>query len=56
MNAWDCVAGLLMVREAGGRTGAFPGPGGLTEGGPVLAAAPGVAEGFAEATGLIFES
>ena len=26
MNAWDCVAGLLMVREAGGRTGPFPGP------------------------------
>lgn len=54
MNAWDCVAGLLMVREAGGRVGAFPGAGGLADGGPVFAAAPGVAEGFAVATGLGF--
>ena len=53
MNAWDCVAGLLMVAEAGGRVGAFPGPGGLAEGGAVIAAAPGVAEGFAAATGLV---
>lgn len=24
MNAWDCLAGLLMVREAQGQTGAYP--------------------------------
>ncbi len=42
MNAWDCLAGLLMIREAGGRTAPFPAPGrALTDGGPVLAAAPG---------------
>lgn len=37
MNPWDCLAGLLMVREAGGKTLPFPpGPGG----GIVLAGAP----------------
>jgi myo-inositol-1(or 4)-monophosphatase len=55
MNAWDCVAGLLMVREAGGRVGAFPGAGGLVGGGPVFAAAPGVAAEFSVATGLGLE-
>ncbi len=44
MNAWDCLAGLLMVREAGGQTGTFPAHAGdIAKGGPVLAAAPGVA-------------
>lgn len=37
MNPWDCLAGLLMVREAGGQTLSFP-PG--PDGGIVLAAAP----------------
>jgi len=39
MNPWDCLAGLLMVREAGGQTLPFP-PG--ADGGCVLAAAPAV--------------
>jgi myo-inositol-1(or 4)-monophosphatase len=52
MNAWDCLAGLLMVEEAGGRVGRFLETGGLDDGGPVIAAAPGIAEGFAAATGL----
>lgn len=39
MNPWDCLAAMLMVREAGGRTAPFPGDG---SGGPVLATAPGV--------------
>ena len=39
MNPWDCLAGLLMVREAGGQTLPFP-PG--AGGGVVLAAAPAV--------------
>lgn len=42
MNAWDCVAGLLMVHEAGGRILPFPTGAALEAGGPVLAAAPGV--------------
>ena len=56
MNAWDCLAGLLLVREAGGRVGPFLDLGSLTEGGPVIAAAPGIAQGFAEATGLALEA
>lgn len=39
INAWDCEAGLLMVREAGGWTAEFPGEGRtLQTGGPVIAA------------------
>ena len=56
MNAWDCLAGLLLVAEAGGRVGPFLSLGSLTAGGPVIAAAPGIAEGFAEATGLALEA
>ena len=52
MNSWDCLAGLLLVREAGGVTGPFLSLGGLTEGAPVLAAAPGVATVLSEATGI----
>lgn len=50
MNAWDCLAGLLMVREAGGVTGAYPAvEGELLTGGEIFAAAPGVAVDFSEA-------
>ena len=52
MNSWDCLAGLLMVREAGGVTGPFLSLGGLTGGAPVLAAAPGVAAVLSGATGI----
>lgn len=41
MHAWDCLAGLLLVREAGGRTAPYPEGEGRRDGGPVLAAAPG---------------
>lgn len=41
MNVWDCLAGLLIVREAGGRTLPMPADA-MDMGGPVLAAAPGV--------------
>ena len=40
MNAWDCLAGLLMVREAGGRTAPFRPDGDLGRPDRVLAAAP----------------
>jgi myo-inositol-1(or 4)-monophosphatase len=43
MNAWDCLAGLLIVEEAGGWAGKFPEDAELMKGGPVLAAAPGAA-------------
>jgi len=42
MHPWDCLAGLLMVREAGGRTHPFPAGAALEQGGRVLGAAPGV--------------
>lgn len=43
INAWDCLAGLLLVEEAGGKVNRFLNGEGLTRGNPVLAAAPGVA-------------
>lgn len=52
INAWDCLAGLLLVEEAGGRTNAFLDEHGLLEGNPVLAAAPGVAALVSAATGI----
>lgn len=42
MNAWDCLAGLLMIREAGGRTAPFCDTVPLEQGDRALAAAPGV--------------
>ncbi|MCC6304537.1 MAG: inositol monophosphatase [Rhodobacteraceae bacterium] len=51
MNPWDCLAGLLMVAEAGGRTGRV-GAAMLTEGGPVLAVVPALAEAVSTATGI----
>ena len=56
MNAWDALAGLLLVKEAGGRVGPYLQRHTLAEGGPVIAAAPGIAAGFAEATGLALEA
>ncbi len=44
MNSWDCLAGLLLVKEAGGRICSFAGQETLINGGAVLAAAPGLAE------------
>jgi myo-inositol-1(or 4)-monophosphatase len=52
MHAWDCLAGLLLVREAGGVVAPFLERDGLAKGGAVLAAAPGVAEGISKATGI----
>jgi myo-inositol-1(or 4)-monophosphatase len=52
MNSWDCLAGLLLVKEAGGKVGPFFRDGGLVQGGAVIAAAPGIAEAMSEAVGL----
>ncbi len=53
MNAWDCLAGLLLVREAGGQTGIVPtDAAGIFHGLPVLAAAPGIAAALARASGI----
>jgi myo-inositol-1(or 4)-monophosphatase len=40
VQPWDCLAGLLIVREAGGRTNDVPGPVMLARGGPLLAGTP----------------
>lgn len=44
MNAWDCLAGLLLVDEAGGWTNDFLADDGLAAGNRVLAAAPGMVD------------
>jgi myo-inositol-1(or 4)-monophosphatase len=36
INAWDCAAGILLVREAGGCSNDFFGGDGLTKGNPVI--------------------
>jgi myo-inositol-1(or 4)-monophosphatase len=51
MNAWDCLAGLLMVREAGGRTGLFPATHqDIACSSPVIAVTPGVADALSDVT------
>jgi myo-inositol-1(or 4)-monophosphatase len=55
MNSWDCLAGLLLVKEAGGRVGRFLRDGALEHGGPVIAVAPGIADALSEAVGLPLE-
>ena len=42
MYAWDCLAGLFIIEQAGGRVQAFDTDDMLASGGKVLAAAPGV--------------
>ena len=42
MNSWDCLAGMLMVQEAGGSVLPFGGP--VTEAHPVRACAPALAQ------------
>ncbi len=52
MNSWDCLAGLLLVSEAGGDVCPFFDIGTLKDGGPVLAAAVGVAKGVSAAANI----
>ncbi len=44
MNAWDCLAGIALVREAGGYVSDFLAGEGLRKGNAILACAPGVKE------------
>jgi myo-inositol-1(or 4)-monophosphatase len=52
MNAWDCLAGLLIVSEAGGVVCGTAVQPDLKDGGSVLAVAPGIAEPFSAATSV----
>ncbi|MCA2016774.1 inositol monophosphatase [Vibrio tritonius] len=50
MNAWDCLAGLLLVREAGGYTGSYPEDyAAIKQGGAIFAATPDVAVALSQA-------
>lgn len=51
MHAWDCLAGLLLVEEAGGRVSDMP-EDGLGQGGAVLAVVPRLATETSAATGI----
>jgi myo-inositol-1(or 4)-monophosphatase len=42
MNAWDCLAGILLVSEGGGYVNDYLRAGGLAHGAPLIACAPGV--------------
>jgi len=52
INSWDTLAGLLMVREAGGWTNDFLASHGLERGNSVLACAPGLKDVLIAATGV----
>jgi myo-inositol-1(or 4)-monophosphatase len=52
INAWDCLAGIALVREAGGWTSDFLAGDGLAKGNPLAAAAPGLADAMRRLTGL----
>jgi myo-inositol-1(or 4)-monophosphatase len=52
INSWDTLAGLLLVREAGGWASDFLAGNGLTRGNAVLACAPALKEALVAATGV----
>jgi myo-inositol-1(or 4)-monophosphatase len=52
INAWDCLAGLLLVEEAGGLVSDFLAGDGLRCGNPLLVTTPGIATAIEEATGV----
>lgn len=55
INAWDCLAAILMVEEAGGYVAPYCADGDLTRGDAILAAAPGAREELLRlAEGLMF--
>jgi myo-inositol-1(or 4)-monophosphatase len=49
INAWDALAGLILVREAGGRTNDFLAQDGLISGNPILACTADLATRLADA-------
>jgi len=49
--AWDAMAGLLLIEEAGGYTAPYPGPRGITVPAPVLGCAKGIGEALAKVVG-----
>lgn len=52
INSWDCLAGILMVNEAGGWTNDFLKGDGLVQGNPVLGCNPALRDAIVKATGI----
>jgi len=52
INAWDCLAGILMIREAGGWVNDFLAHDGLRKGNELLAIVPALRDGLIAATGI----
>jgi myo-inositol-1(or 4)-monophosphatase len=53
INPWDCLAGILLMREAGGWANDYLGaPDALEKGAPILTAGPNVAKELREMTGI----
>ncbi len=52
INSWDVAAGVVIVREAGGRINDFFAGTGLTEGGAILAAPPALADQLSRMSGI----
>jgi myo-inositol-1(or 4)-monophosphatase len=52
INSWDCLAGNLLVAEAGGYVTNFLAGEALTKGGPLLACAPGVKQALLTAAAI----
>jgi myo-inositol-1(or 4)-monophosphatase len=56
MYSWDCLAGLVLVKEAGGRVNDFLAGDGLLKGNPIFASAPGIADELAALVGVPLSS
>jgi myo-inositol-1(or 4)-monophosphatase len=52
IRAWDCLAGILLVREAGGYASDFLAGEGLSQGNPLIACAPGVKDALIQAASI----
>jgi myo-inositol-1(or 4)-monophosphatase len=52
INSWDCLAGNLLIAEAGGYVSNFLVGEGLTKGGPLIACAPGVKDALLRAAAI----
>jgi len=49
INAWDCLAAVLIVKEAGGYVSDFLAGEGLAKGNPIIACAPGIKDALVSA-------
>jgi len=52
INSWDCLAGNLLIAEAGGFVSNFLAGDGLTKGGPLFACAPGIKDALLRAAAI----